>query len=396
MNIGFIGARGIPHGYCSTEQIALHVGTRLVKRGHSFTVYCRRHLFEDRSPEYRGVRRVFLPTIEHKIFGQVIHATLAGLHAIGQPFDIVHVQCLTNAVQALIPWMFGKRVICNVDGQEWENPKWPKRPREAYFGLAARAAMLISPEIITDAKGMFDIYIQRHRRPSTIIEYGAEIVEPRDPARVEALGLKPREYFFIAARLVPSNQIAILVDAFKKSGSRRILAIAGGGHNNSEYYLKMKENAGERVKFLGLISDQSLMDELYANAFAYLHGPYLGGVNSALLRPLGAGCPAIAYDSVFNREVLEMPDGGLCGILWKTEADIIAGIQTLEENPARAAELARLSVRQIRAYFSWDLVADQYELFYRGIVEKWPAARIREAVARRREEYAQAAYARPA
>jgi glycosyltransferase involved in cell wall biosynthesis len=394
MNIGFIGARGIPHGYCSTEQIALHVGTRLVQRGHSFTVYCRRHLFQDRSPEYRGVRRVFLPTVEHKIFGQVIHASLAGIHAIGQPYDIIHIQCLTNAVQALIPWAFGKRVICNVDGQEWENPKWPKRPREAYFGLAARAALLISPEIITDAKGMFDIYMQRYRRPSTIIEYGAEIVEPRDPSRLEALGLKPREYFFIAARLVPSNQIATLVDAFKKSGSRRILAIAGGGHNNSEYYLRMKEHAGDRVKFLGLISDQSLMDELYANAFAYLHGPYLGGVNSALLRPLGAGCPAIAYDSVFNREVLEMPDGRLCGILWKTEADIIAGIQTLEEDPKRVADLAQLSVQQIRAYFTWDLVADQYELFYRGILEKWPAARIREAVARRRDEYAEAVFGR--
>ncbi len=396
MNIGFIGARGIPHGYCSTEQIALHVGTRLVQRGHSFTVYCRRHLYEDRSPMYRGVRRVFLPTNEHKIFGQVIHATLSGLHAIGQPYDIVHVQCLTNAIQALIPKLFGKRVICNVDGQEWENPKWPKRPREAYFGLAARAAMWISPEIITDAKGMYDIYMQRHRRPSTIIEYGAEIVEPRDPARLDALGLKPKEYFFIAARLVPSNQIAILVDAFKKSGSQRILAIAGGGHNNSEYYLKMKENAGDRVKFLGLVSDQSLMDELYANAFAYLHGPYLGGVNSALLRPLGAGCPAIAYDSAFNREVLEMPDGTLCGIPWKTEADIVAGIHALEQDAALAAELAKRSVRQIRAYFSWDLVADQYELFYRGILEKWPGERIREAVARRREEFAAEVAARAA
>lgn len=385
MNIGFIGARGIPHGYCSTEQVALNVGTRLVQRGHTFTVYCRRHLYPERTPEYRGVRRIFLPTNEHKIFGQVIHAGLSGFHAITQPYDIIHVQCLTNAIQAMIPWMFGKRVICNVDGQEWENPKWPKRPREAYFGLAARAAMMVSREIITDAQGMYDIYIQRHGRPSTIIEYGADIVTPQKPDRLLEFGLKPREYFFIAARLVPSNQIAILVDAFKKSGSKKTLAIAGGGHNNSDYYQKMKNNAGERIKFLGLVSDQSLMDELYANAFGYLHGPYLGGINSALLRPLGAGCPAIAYNSVFNREVLVMSDGRLCGIPWETESEIIQGIQRLENDPAEAERLSRDSVRQIQSYFTWDLVTDQYEIYYRGVIEKWPGEKIRKAVSECRE-----------
>ncbi len=388
MNIGFIGARGVPHGHCSTEQIALHVGSRLVQRGHAFTVYCRRHLYPDRAPNYQGIRRVFIPTNEHKIFGQVIHASLSGLHAITQPYDIIHVQCLTNALQATIPWLFGKRVICNVDGQEWENPKWPKRPREAYFGLAARAAMLISREIITDAQGMYDIYMNRHRRPSTIIEYGAEIVTPQQPERLKALNLEPKQYYFIAARLVPSNQIAILVDAFKKSGSSKILAIAGGGHNNSEYYLNMRENADERVAFLGLVSDQSLMDELYANAFGYLHGPYLGGINSALLRPLGAGCPAIAYNSSFNREVLVMADGNLCGIPWESEQDIIAGIQRLEQEPALVRRLSQDSVRQIRANFTWDLVADQYEIFYRGILGKWPGERIRKAVAGRRDAYA--------
>lgn len=391
MNIGFIGARGIPHGYSSTEQIALNVGTRLVQRGHTFTVYCRKHLYADRQPEYRGVRRIFLPTNEHKIFGQLLHSSLSGFHAIGQPYDVIHVQCLTNAIQAVIPWLFGKRVIVNVDGQEWENPKWPKRPREAYFGLAARAALRVSREIITDAQGMYDLYMERHQRPSTIIEYGAELVTPRNPARLEEFGLKPKQYFFIAARLVPSNQIALLVEAFKKSGSSRVLAIAGGGHNNSEYYQTMKANAGDHVRFLGLVSDQSLMDELYANAFAYLHGPYLGGVNSALLRPLGAGCPAIAYNSIFNREVLVMPDGQLCGIPWEKEQDIIDGIHALEQDPALAARLSAASVRQIRSSFTWDLVADQYEIFYRGTIESWPVETIRSAVAARKRDYAQAA-----
>ena len=52
MKIAFIGARGIPHGYSSAEQIALNVGKRLVDRGHQFTVYCRSNLFEDKTPTH--------------------------------------------------------------------------------------------------------------------------------------------------------------------------------------------------------------------------------------------------------------------------------------------------------------------------------------------------------
>ncbi len=138
MRIAFIGARGIPHGHSSAEQIALHVGRRLVERGHEFTVYCRRNLFTDRSPTYQGVRRVFLPTIEHKLMGQVIHGFLAGVHAAGRSYDIVHAQCLTNTFQSVVPWLIRRNVVINVNGQEWENPKWPRTLRHAFFKAAAR------------------------------------------------------------------------------------------------------------------------------------------------------------------------------------------------------------------------------------------------------------------
>lgn len=387
MHVAFIGARGIPHGYSSAEQIALHVGRRLVARGHCFTVYCRRHLFQDRAPMYEGINRVFLPTVEHKLFGQLIHGTLAGVHAVFQEYDILHAQCLTNAFQVVLPWVVRRNVVINVDGQEWENPKWPKTVRHVFFKSAVYLTLGMCREIITDARGMAEIYEQRHKRQSTVIAYGAEIVQPRRPEILGEYDLEPRNYYFVAARLVPSNQIQTIVDAFRTVNPNRLLVIAGGGDYGSDYYRAVRTAAGPRVKFLGLISNQEHMNELYVNAYAYLHGATLGGINSALLRPLGAGCPAIAADTPFNREVLERRGGRMCGLLWKDGQELAMAIRRYEADPAYVDSLRPVCVRQIRENFTWDLVADQYEVFYRGFLEGWSPRRIRAEVALQRDKY---------
>lgn len=387
MRIGFIGARGVPHGYSSAEQIALHVGKRLVARGHEFTVYCRRNLYADRTPSFEGIRRVFIPTVEHKLFGQVIHGFLAGVHAVTQPFDIVHAQCLTNAYQVVFPWLVRRNVVINVDGQEWDNPKWPRAARHIFFKSAARLSLAMCREIVTDARGMADLYRQRYQRGSTVIAYGAEVVRPRRPQILESYGLEPRGYYFVAARLVPSNQIDAIVEAFNTIGSKHVLAIAGGGDYGSQYVRTLRAAAGPTVRFLGLISDQQHMDELYANAYAYIHGATLGGINSALLRPMGAGCPAVAADTPFNREVVERSDGTRCGLLWSDRTQLAAAIHRFDRDPHHVDGLRPICVRQILENFTWDLVADQYEVFYRGFLEGWAAERIRSEVEAQRDKY---------
>ena len=49
---------------------------------------------------------------------------------------------------------------------------------------------------------------------------------------------------------------------------------------------------------------QSTIDAYYAGALTYLHGHSVGGTNPSLLRAMGAGASVLAWDVVFNREVL--------------------------------------------------------------------------------------------
>jgi glycosyltransferase involved in cell wall biosynthesis len=387
MKIAFIGARGVPFGYSSAEQIALNIGKRLVARGHEFTVYCHSGLFEEHSQSYQGIKRVFLPTIEHRLFSQLVHGFASGIHAIFCDYDVVHMQCLTNTYQSILPYFVKRNIIINVDGPEWENPKWPKTLRQIFFKSAVYLTLAMCREIITDARGMYDIYVERYNRPSTIIEYGTEIVTPKNPNILDQYGLSPKEYYFIGARIVPSNKIDKSVEGFQRSGSDKILAIAGGGAYGSSFYQTLRKNAGNRVKFLGMISDQDHMDELYANAYGYIHGASMGGINSALLRPLGAGCPALAIDSPFNREVLDMGQNRLCGLIWNNVDQLSDEIRHLDSNPEMIRELSELSVIQVKRNFSWDLVTDQYEIFYKGFIEKWPVEKIRSEVAAQKDKY---------
>src|SRR2546425_647147 len=109
---------------------------------------------------------------------------------------------------------------------------------------------------------------------------------------------------------------------------------------------------------------------------------------SALLRPLGAGCPAIAADTPFNREVLERDDGGRCGSTWRHDTELRDAIGEFEGDLRLVESLREPCRRQIRENFSWDLVTDQYEVFYRGFVERWPVERIRAEVAAQKVKYA--------
>ncbi|HCC59124.1 MAG TPA: glycosyl transferase family 1, partial [Solibacterales bacterium] len=60
MRIALLGTRGIPANYGGFETFAEHLSTRLARRGHTVTVYCRQRHAE---PTFQGVRLQYLPTI---------------------------------------------------------------------------------------------------------------------------------------------------------------------------------------------------------------------------------------------------------------------------------------------------------------------------------------------
>jgi hypothetical protein len=113
--------------------------------------------------------------------------------------------------------------------------------------------------------------------------------------------------------------------------------------------------ADDRVTFHGGVWDQELLDQLYANAFTYLHGHSVGGTNPSLLRALGASAATTAFDVNFNREVL-----GEAGRFFRDAGDVRTQLENSESDVALTVELGTLARIQAKRY-DWDEVTDRYE-----------------------------------
>lgn len=367
MRIALLGTRGIPSGYSGYEAFAEEVGVRLVDKGHEVTIYAHSRMFEDKPPYYRGIRQIYLPSLEGKNTSQISHSLLSTLHVVFTKADIVLFCNCSNGPFGLILRLFGKKCAINVDGLEWMRPKWSPLAKK-YFEFGAKCSTLFFNTVITDAKGMQDFYRERFNCESVDIAYGADLMYAEDPDKVRGLGLEPFDYYLIASRLVPDNNADLIVKAYVASNSKRKLAIAGGTVYKNPFEQKVRGLADDRVVFLGHISDSNLVKELHCNAYAYVHGHEFGGTNPALLKGLAYGNCILALDTVFNREVLK---DGEYGILYKKDADELTGkINQIDADGELAESYRQKSRNRITENYTWEKICDQYEELFKNLARE--------------------------
>jgi glycosyltransferase involved in cell wall biosynthesis len=360
LRIAILGGRGIPSTYSGTETFFIELAPRLVERGHDVIVYCRKALFKERPPTYKGVRLIYTPSIETKNLGTFTHTLSCMVDVLRRDVDAMLVTNVANALHCLIPRIFGQNCALNVDGIEWKRGKWG-RLGKGYFRWNARLSGKILPRgIITDAYAMRKLYLDEFKTPSACIAYGGNIESSANPEIVRQYGLEPGGYYLIASRLVPENNASLIVEGFKKAPTRRLLAIAGDANYRSSFIDDLKSNAGDRVRFLGHVDSIEHIKELHCNCYAYIHGHMMGGTNPALLKALGYGNCILAHDNPFNAEVVA--DHGL---LFRDADELAEKIRLIESEPDLAENYRRHAPERVRDVYNWDRITSQYEeLFY--------------------------------
>lgn len=360
LRIAMLGSRGIPHTYSGYETFVGEVAPRLVQRGHQAIVYCRSSLFRDRPRYYKGVRLIYLPSIETKTMGTLTHTLVSMLDVLFRSVDVIFVVNVANAFHCTVPRLLGKNVAINVDGLEWKRGKWGRLGRKYFYWNAKWVGRICPRGVVTDAQEMRRIYLQEFGTPNVSITYGANIEKTENPEVVRRYGLEPSQYYLVASRLVPENNADLILRAFEKVKTSRMLAIAGNANYRSEFVDRLKETKDPRVNFLGHVGDAEHVKELHCNAYAYLHGHSLGGTNPALLKALGYGNCVLALGTAFNREVLQD-----YGIVFESDADDLARkIQHIEEHPEIAAVYRVRAPQRIREAYTWEIITDQYEEFF--------------------------------
>jgi glycosyltransferase involved in cell wall biosynthesis len=366
LRVALLGTRGVPARYGGFETCVEEVGRRLADRGHEVVVYCRTvpGASEPPLPEYLGMRLVHLPAARHRALETLSHTALSIGHLLTHRMDAAVVFNAGNA--PLLPALRAARlpVATHVDGLEWRRAKWQGAGRR-YYRAAEALAVRWSDALIADAQGIADYYRAEFDADTELIAYGAPIIAP-GADRLAELGLERRGYHLAVARFEPENQLHLIVDGYRRSSARQPLVVVGSAPYADAYTRQLHGLADDRVRFLGGVWDQQLLDQLYANAATYLHGHSVGGTNPSLLRAAGAGTPTLAYDVVFNREVLERS-----GRYFTTSDDVAGLLESAEADPvgtARAGAASRVLVRR----YNWDDVTTRYEDLLRRLAAERP------------------------
>lgn len=352
-HVALVGTRGVPARYGGFETAAEEIGRRLVAAGHPVTVYCRPVAGEPRLTEHLGMRLVHLPALRHRALETLSHTGLSVGHLLGHRADAV---ILFNAANA--PWLPVLRaarmpVATHVDGLEWKRSKWSGTGRR-YYRNAEALAVRWSDALIADAQGIADYYQREFAAPTEIIAYGAPRLGDVPADRLTELGLTSGGYHLVVARFEPENHVDVAVEGYVASGCREPLVVVGSAPYAAEYTRRVESLADDRVRLLGGVWDQELLDTLYAHALTYVHGHSVGGTNPSLLRAIGAGTATLAFDVSFNREVL-----GDAGRYFTTPADVARELTAAERDPDGCRDRGRDLARRALDY-DWDDVAARY------------------------------------
>lgn len=354
--IALIGTRGVPANYGGFETCVEEVGSRLAKKGHDVTVYCRSGNYEERLDSYKEMKLVDLPTIKIRSFETLANTILSLFHSLVRSFDVHVFFGITVGPFLVLPRLLGKRVVVNTDGLEWKRGKWGVGAR-IYFKLAEWFVVRFANRIITDSNILKAYYRSKYDVSTVHIAYGADIFKSSNPKIIVPLGLKPGGYFLQVTRFEPENNPLLTIEAFIKLDTDKKLVLIGGVKYTGEYSRKIMQAAGDNIIMPGFVYDKELLNELWCNCYAYIHGNEVGGTNPALLQSMACGACVFSIDVSYNREVM-----GDRGIYYKKDPeDLAEKLLWALRNSEKLNDYGSRAVERIKNDYSWSRISSQYE-----------------------------------
>lgn len=357
ISVAVVGTQGVPATYGGFESLVENlIGENCPPDVH-YTVFCSGKDILDHIPEYKGATLKYIPLKANGI-QSVPYDMLSLCKCLFGSYDVILVLGVSGGLfLPIFNLLNSKKLIINIDGQEYMRPKW-NRFAKWILRISEKLAVKYADFVIADNKGIQEYVARKYGRSSELICYGGDHVQ-RDMSEAEArdilrrYDLEPRDYAIAVCRIEPENNCDIVLDAFSRS-RRKLVYI--GNWNNSEYGLNLKQKyAGfENIRMLDAIYDLDVLYALRANASVYVHGHSAGGTNPSLVEAMFFGIPIASFDVVYNRETTEGK------AYYFNDADGL--LKVLERDDLDGADMKEIALRR----YTWKSISSQYSLLYRS------------------------------
>jgi len=364
MRIAMIGIKAIPAHFGGFETAVDEVSRRLVKMGHEVLVYNRRGMSSHPESTYDGVQLITLPTLRSKNLSTIVHALLSTLHVLFQRVDVVHYFTTGATLFAPLVRLTGKKVVCSVDGTDWQRNKWG-RFAKSYLRLSERFAVWFCHALVSDSRDVMRYYVDNYRAPSTCITYGVREYRSESDDVLTRFGIRERHYVLFVGRLVPENNVHVLIEAFEKTATAHNLVIVGDDPWERHYVQSLKSTRDPRIVFTGGVYGDGYA-QLQQNAYLFVLPDEVGGTHPALVEAMGFGNCVLVNDTASNVEVIG--ENGFCYSGSVGCESLRSALQRLLDAPDLAEEYRKKAQRHACESYRWEDIVSQHVLLYQHIV----------------------------
>ena len=260
----------------------------------------------------------------------------------------------------------GGILLVNPDGLEWKRAKWSK-PVQSYLKYSEKEMTKYANLIISDNRGI-ETYI-RNTYPwsrTTFIAYGTDLSKTTLTAEDSSVRdwyqkwqTQEKEYYLILGRFVPENNYETAIREFMKSSTERDLVIICN-HEGNAYFDELRQITGfdkdKRVKFVGTVYDQDLLKYIRNQAFAYIHGHEVGGMNPGLLEALAQTDLNLIYNVDFNHQVAQET-----ALYWNKEDGNLSQLIDSVDGQVSFEDLGNAAKANMKENYTWEKIVGEYE-----------------------------------
>src|SRR5262249_23134562 len=340
MQIAMIGIKAIPARFGGFETAVDELSRGFVKLGHKVGVYNPFGVSLCKERNYEGGDLKKLPTLKSKNLSTIVHAFLSTVHVLFHRVDVVHY--FTTGVTLFAPlvrWC-GMKVVCSVDGTDWQRAKW-RRFARCYLRLSERIAVFCCDALISDSLDVARYYKHNYRAESSCIVYGMREYRSEQLDTLDRFGLQERGYVLFVGRLVPENNVHLLIRAFESVKTNKKLVIVGDDPWEKAYIQSLKSTQDSRIIFTGSVYADGYA-QLQQHAYLFVLPDEVGGTHPALVEAMGYGNCVLVNDTPSNLEVIA--DAGISYSGVAGDQDLCEKLQQLLDAPAVVAAC------RVRAY----------------------------------------------
>lgn len=349
--VAIVGIRGLPPRYGGFETFAHFLVENLADK-MDFTVYCSGPDYSERKATYLLARLKYLPLRANgaqSILYDMFSLGDSCIHA-----DAVLVLGVSGGMFFPLARLFGKRVILNIGGVEWQRAKWG-RWASRFLKLSEAVAVKWADVLVADNAGIGSYLESEYGRESVLIEYGGDhnSVPPITEERRQCYPFLDAPYAIAVARIQADNNIEMILEAFGQSPGHVLVMVGNWASSAFGRELKARYSDRGNMHLLEAIYDLEELNTLRGHCSVYIHGHSAGGTAPSLVEAMYLSLPVAAFDVNYNRATTES-----AARYFRDAAELAELMDSV--SPAEWESMRAVMKEIADRRYLWSIIADKY------------------------------------